>query len=185
MYTNTMRMTGLSGLDTDTMVKQLMQAESVKLVNLRKSRQANVWRQEQYQTVIKQMQTYQDSFLSFGKAANLKSASSFRNMTSSVKLSGTDTTSNAISVKTSETSTSGDFKLKVEQIATKDIYRGRSAGASIRGTKPPDFAAVREGDTFNVSLDGQKAVSISFTAEEAGRANASADAFVDELNKKL
>ncbi len=32
MYTNQMRVTGLSGLDTESMVKQLMKAESMKLV---------------------------------------------------------------------------------------------------------------------------------------------------------
>lgn len=50
---NSMRLTGLSGFDTESIVQQLMEAEKVKVSKVFKERQMLLWRQELYNSINK------------------------------------------------------------------------------------------------------------------------------------
>ena len=49
--TSSSRLTGLSGFDTETMIKSLMDAEKAPLTSLQQSRQVLEWRQTAYRDV--------------------------------------------------------------------------------------------------------------------------------------
>lgn len=187
MYTNQMRMTGLSGIDTESMVKQLMKAESMKLVGIRKSRELNVWRQEQYRDVAKTLSTFQNSFLNIGSnlVNSFRSAANYKSLATQVKLSGTETISTAISVSGTENAKPGSYKLKVDQLASKDVWTSaNSIGGSIKSSGVFDYASIKSGDKFNVVLDDSKPLEISFNDTDIAEIHDNAS-FELVLNRKL
>ena len=73
-YNTTTRMTGLSGLDVDSLVYQLMQVERLKVDSVSKSRQLLVWKQEQYREIISALQSFSNEYFN-----SLKPATDMRN----------------------------------------------------------------------------------------------------------
>ena len=73
-YNTTTRMTGLSGLDVDSLVYQLMQVERLKVDSVSKSRQLLVWKQEQYRDIISALQSFSNEYFN-----SLKPATDMRN----------------------------------------------------------------------------------------------------------
>lgn len=64
MNTNALRITGMAtGLDTDTMVKQMMAAENMKMDKLKQNQQYTVWRQEAFRDIIKDFRDLRSSYL--------------------------------------------------------------------------------------------------------------------------
>ena len=73
-YNPTTRITGLSGLDVDGLVYQLMQVERLKVDSVSKSRQLLVWKQEQYREIISALQSFSNEYFN-----SLKPATDMRN----------------------------------------------------------------------------------------------------------
>lgn len=73
-YNPTTRITGLSGLDVDGLVYQLMQVERLKVDSVSKSRQLLVWKQEQYRDIISALQSFSNEYFN-----SLKPATDMRN----------------------------------------------------------------------------------------------------------
>ena len=73
-----MRISGLaSGIDTDTMVKQLMQAERIPLDKLKQNKQTLEWKRDDYRSINTLLTNFrQDVF-------NMKLSSSYRSRTTS------------------------------------------------------------------------------------------------------
>ena len=186
MYTNKMRMTGLSGLDTESMVKQLMKAESMKLISLKKARQVNVWRQEQYRAAAKSLKTYQDTYFAFGanSATNFRSKTNYTNITATVKLAGTQTLVSNAGITTTEDAKVGTYDVLVKQIAQKDVYTSTTAlHGAVKGAEDFNLANLKAGDKFSVTLDGVSK-QIELTAADLGAMTSNAD-FESFLNTKL
>ncbi len=89
-YNTTTRMTGLSGLDVDGLVYQLMQVERLKVDNVSKSRQLLVWKQEQYREIISALQNFSNEYFNALKPATDMRNSSIYNAFA-VKYDGQDT----------------------------------------------------------------------------------------------
>lgn len=161
MYTNRTRMVGLSGIDTDTLVKQLMQAESVKYNNLKKQNTMLKWQQEKYRDIGSALKTFQDSFLDILSPTSMRANATFGGYAASAKISGTST--NKVTVKTTKDTKEGSYSLKVSQLAQKSSVTSGSAlssggkimsdeGFSLKDADGKDkFTA---GDTIKFSLDG-------------------------------
>ena len=64
MYTNTTRITGLSGsgIDTDAMIEKMMHAESAKLYRYQRNVSWKTWQQDAYRNVIKKFQDFQNKW---------------------------------------------------------------------------------------------------------------------------
>lgn len=169
IYTSsTNRLTGLSGIDTDSMVDKLMYAESAKLFRYQRNLQWKQWQQNAYRTVIDQFKTFQNKWFSASNmSTNLRYSSSFNKYTSSVTgKDGED--SKAISV----TKSTGDvsYEIQVEQLAKYDTYKSTGNVVSkISGNF--DKAAVAEAINkngkaeFSVTLDGISKT-ITFTKKD-------------------
>ena len=84
LWNSRMRLTGLggSGLDTDTIVKQLMSAEKIPLSRLYQKKQLAEWRQEAYRDITNKLRELKDTYFNVAKpSSNLMSATSFKKYT--------------------------------------------------------------------------------------------------------
>ncbi len=191
MYTNQMRFTGLSGIDTESMVTKLMKAESLKLDKLKQSNQLVLWKQEAYRDAASKFQSFYNTFLSFSSPlTNMRSATTFKNLVSSVKVSGTDTASTALGVRPTGNATAGNFSVLVQQMAKGDKYVASSSAVSngAHAVDPVNPANITEGDTISFSLDGGPVKTITFEAADItalSGAGFSNDKLKDILNSKL
>src|SRR5690606_18258605 len=62
-------MTGLTGLDVDGLVYQLMRVERLKVDAVSRNRQLLVWKQEQYREIISALQSFTNEFFNTLKPA--------------------------------------------------------------------------------------------------------------------
>ncbi|GHU50784.1 flagellar hook-associated protein 2 [Clostridia bacterium] len=189
MYTNTTRMTGLSGLDTDTLVKQLMAAESIKYNALKKQNTILEWKQEAYRATAKVLSDFQTSFLDLTSSKSLRLTSSFGGFASTVKNAlGADSTK--IGVATSSNSKEGTYTFEVTSLATKSKFTGFDGAVTQAGNivssknlrDDPGFLSTLEaGDTIKFSLDGTTKT-VTITEDFLG---SGADNFATKLNDAL
>lgn len=190
-YTSTTRITGLSsGLDIDSMVEQLMKAESTKYNTLQRKQQTVTWQQEAYRDIISKLQTFQEKW--FGTAAsstNFRYSKAFANFQNTV-MNADGTISGAITVN-SATSDS-EYDITVTQIAKADSYVGQpsSMNKELISSKSIDEIAssITENTSleFNVDLDGVTKT-IEITADDlAGAADdEKGQKVLDLINDKL
>jgi len=185
------RITGLSGIDTESLIKKLMDAESMRLNTMNQARQRLVWRQESYRNVTSSLKNFQNTMLSLTTNVNnsIRSSANFKSLTPTVTNSA-GVASTAVSVTAGSKAATGDYELKVHQVAKADIFQSASKVNTDIVLKDIDFANITTGDTFNFSLDGSANREISFGAGEiaafnTGSAAADKSAFAAALNTKL
>jgi len=129
-----LRFTGLfSGMDTQSMVQQLMRAESMRTTRLNTRRQQLIWRQEDVRTTI----TNLDSF----RATNTDvltgrlSGNAWNTMQTTVTNNANGSTSNpGFSVTAGINAPAGSMQVVVHNVADRDVIRG---DAQFRGTANP------------------------------------------------
>lgn len=111
---NMLRITGLNtGLDIDAMVKKMLTADQTKIDKAKQQQQLIQWRQEAYQSIIKDVKDLQSSYFDVAKSANnLLSSGNYNNMTAN----SLDTTG-AVSAKAAAGTAAGTYKIKVNDIA--------------------------------------------------------------------
>lgn len=176
VYTgNVNRVTGLSGVDTESMIDKMMKAESAKYEKLQKDEIWVTWRQEAYREVIKSMQDFQNKwFSSTNPTNNIGFESAWNNFTTSVKDSA-GKESSAITVKGS--SAEGKYEIDVKQVAQTESLTGKPAttGELVTGKTANDiYTAINDrGElNFKFSLDG-KTQEIKITSQELQAASGS------------
>ncbi|MFI3230568.1 MAG: flagellar filament capping protein FliD [bacterium] len=118
------RVTGLSGIDTDSMVDQLMQAESYLYENYLRTETYTGWQQEAYREVATLLQDFQDSWLGTSISNNIGYEAAWNSYINSV-LDQYGNDSNVIKVTNS--TSSGSFDIEVKQLATSESITGNSA----------------------------------------------------------
>ena len=193
MFSTQMRYTGLSGVDTASMVDAIMRAESLKYDNLKKIRQRTVWKNEAYKTHVNALNAFNKNFIDIMGANSLRKSSTFLATTAKVTLGGVE--SKAATIRTNSSSMTGSYDLSIQQLAQVDSYRStEKIKGSIVGTETFDASKLVDGDSINVTLDG-RTVQITFDnrdlyASVDGDGNptgARLDTaqFVNKLNEKL
>ncbi len=123
VYTNTMRFTGLSGIDTESMVQQLMKAEGMKVNRLKATRQITQWKQDAYRNHADSLAKFQNTFFSFSNpATNIRSEGNYGSRSTTVKQNGKE--SNAVTVSSTSAAPGSRYTIDVKQIAMADSYEG-------------------------------------------------------------
>lgn len=178
IYSTRARMTGLSGIDTESMITQLMQAESQKLYKLQKKNTSLVWKQEAYWSVSDKLKSFQDKFLSVSLAGSIRKPSSFNSNTAKV-LGNSD----AVSVTVNEKSTPSKHELHVLKLATKNVYTSNTTKTEITSDNTFSYTNIQDGDGFTLNFDGTNK-EILFTAADIAGMTSDAD-FETVLNNKL
>ncbi len=147
-----LRLTGLggSGLDTDSIVKQLMTAEKVPLNKLYQKRQLAEWKQDAYREIINKLRDLKDTYFNVAKSgSNLMSASSFK------KYTGTTTNSSYVTISGNAEAVAGSHTVSVISVATA----GQAVSAAgitdpLTGSAIDDTVLNLSGKTIKMTLDG-------------------------------
>jgi len=166
-------MTGMSGLDTESMVRQIMQAESTRLHRVQRNRTKLEWRQEAYQGVTTRLNAFHNRFLSLTSPTSLIRQNTWANFNSSITAGGNN--SNAVSVVAGANANVGNHTLQVTQRASVASISGTSTNTTISGGTI-DMAAINGlassaangTDTilsFNLNLNGSLRT-VSITADD-------------------
>lgn len=195
VYTNDVtRVTGLSGIDTDSMVEKLMKAESAKYNKLTQKKQKTEWKQTAYRDYITKLQSFQDKY--FGTSAsktNFRYSKAFQNFSTTVMNKTTDEESKAITVNS--TTNAGTYKVQVSQLASADKYTSDSTNVTEKSIESTFSLAelkstiegLGDGEnlSFKLTYDGTaKEISLS-KSDFADLENATTDDLKSVLDEKL
>lgn len=167
MYSSTMRYTGTSGVDVESMITQLMNAERLKYDRVYRETELLKYKQEAYQGVGTKLSAIQkanfDVLSSTG--TNFRKSSTWTNYTTSVKdSSGND--SSAISFSFSSSVDPKDFSVKVNSVAQGEKFTSKPSGAGkITGDGSVGTANDILDVSYNVNVNGVSK-KISFTADD-------------------
>ncbi|MCH3964325.1 MAG: flagellar filament capping protein FliD [Clostridium sp.] len=117
---NMLRITGLNtGLDIDAMVKKMLTADQARIDKVKQQQQLIQWRQEAYQSIIKDVKDLQSTYFDITNSANyMLSSSSYNNMTAA----SSDATT--VSGKAGSTAAAGTYKILVKQLASAATIEG-------------------------------------------------------------
>lgn len=159
IYNNITRMTGLSGLDVDSMVYQLMQVERTKVDKVSQNRQLLIWKQDSYREVTSLLQSFNDMFFNSLKPSTDMRSSAIYNAFA-IKYDGSDT-GTYFTATASGSARAGDYTIKNIQTALAAKVTGNSAAGGITGT-PLDpeqiggISAELDNNRFYAEFNGQK-----------------------------
>jgi len=152
-YSNQFRLSGLaSGLDTDTIVSQLMKIERMSYDKVYQKKQLEEWKRDQYREIISLLNDFKSSFLDYVRPENnMLSPTTYMQFSVSVTNSKTGEISNAVSARSSVNALEGTHTVKVERIATADkAVSSHGISAGLLGA-PVTFSL--KGKQFTVTLD--------------------------------
>ena len=195
----TMRVSGMiSGLDTESIIEELVKAKSTKVENLTKEKTELEWKQEIWSGLNTKIKSFQNTL------SNFRFSSSYKKKTTSVS------NSSAVSVITGENAMNGVQELKINSLAKSGYLTGAkltssdgealtasSTLSSLRLTKDSDgnetsglTTLTSDGGSFTVTANGT-ATKISVTADTkiseiiSSLKGAGVDANFDEKNQRI
>jgi len=158
-YNSVTRMTGLSGLDVDSLVYQLMQVERLKVDSVSKSRQLLVWKQEQYREIISAIQDFSNEYFNTLKpATDMRNSSIYNAFT--VKYNGLDTNP-YFTASAGSGAKAGDYTIKNIVTAKAARVNGSVAAGSLLGSaltsdKISRISSTAGNNVFAVEFNGVK-----------------------------
>lgn len=190
-YSNVMRYTGLSGIDTASIVENLMKVEGLKYDNLYKKSTQYTYKQEAYQSVGNALYKTQSEKFDVLATNSLRKASTF-NKTKTTVTDSSGNASSAVSVKLGSGVKSMDQSIEVKQLATSSAvtftgkgYNSDTADGEMNLDALKEAANAEGSDgkvSINMTLDG---VTKSVTLSSAELEGQDEDGFTKLLNSKL
>ena len=142
--------TGMSsGMDVDTLVKNLMDAERVSYDSYYQEQQYYKWQLEAYQEVTSSVKTFQDTYLDYSNpSSNLLSASAYMDY-------NCESTDNSISAMvTNSSKADNQYILEVDQIATSSsIESDTTVSKAIEASQSVDYNLL-DNQYITLILDG-------------------------------
>lgn len=194
-----------SGLDTESIIKSMMESYQTKIDNQQKKLTTLTWQQEAYRDVIDKLTSFKNKYFNIlNKNSYLMSPTRFNQFSSTVTNTKSGKDAMGLKVTTTSSSLNGDYKVSVNQLATSAKAEGavlKSDAFSLDLTKAADTSEYKtetadDGTVtrkYSFELDVQvgsvtKTVSFEVSAEETG-GKIDMDKFradtVDALNKSL
>ncbi len=167
-YSNVMRYTGTSGIDTTSMVEAMMKVEAMKYDTLFKKNVQYTYKQEAYQSVGNKLIDIQKANLDALATGTLRKSSTFKSSKSTVT-NKSGATSGSVSVKLGSSSKNFSSKVTVNSLATaqKSTFKAnntgvRSAGKDfnlddLKNNYDEDGTTVlstNDSATFDITVDG-------------------------------
>jgi flagellar hook-associated protein 2 len=116
MINSRLRLTGISsGLDTDSIVEQLMRVERMKVDRVIQDRQLLEWKRDDYRSITNLLRGFKDQFFNVLKPANyMFSPNNYK------KYNVTSTDSNVVTAMGTSTAVAGSHTVTVKNLATAD-----------------------------------------------------------------
>ena len=168
MFTTRSRFTGLSGIDTQSMIEAIMSSESMRYNKLIKNNISTQWRQDAYRSAAAKFTSFSNKFLEIGSSNNLRSS----NTVSANKASVTGATPNAVTVTSSTAAPAGSYKIAINQLAQKDRFVSGNDNAVSGSIKSDGITSgsVQAGDKLSITLNSTTRV-IEFSEADAAAMN--------------
>ncbi|HWQ72283.1 MAG TPA: flagellar filament capping protein FliD [Desulfitobacteriaceae bacterium] len=149
-YSTTNRITGMvSGLDVDSIVESLMEAEEVPLEKLEQKKELVEWKRDAYREVSNLLRAFADKYLNYSSSSfNMLSQSTYQ------QYSSTSTAESIVTVTPDSKATTGSHTVVVSNLATAASCQS-SAGvtAAITAFSTADFDAA-VGSSLVLEIDG-------------------------------
>ena len=147
-----MRMTGLiSGMDTESMVKELVQASSGKVDKVKKEKQVLQWKQEAWQGLNTKLYNFFKT-----EVSSLRLATSFK------AKKATSSDESKVTIKAGSAAASGSHRVSVKQLASSAYLtgvniksRGQNFTTYAEATASTKFADMTDEMGNNLGLTGQ------------------------------
>lgn len=134
-----MRLSGLaSGLDTDTLVKQIMAREQAKLDKIKQKQQIDLWKTDAYREVTSSLQSFYNEYFDTLSSKNLKSANNFASFSTSYAAT---TSTDYVTVTAGASARAGTYKITSTTKAT-------AAALSSTGSVTGDVFGINVDETF-------------------------------------
>lgn len=152
---STMRITGMaSGLDVDTLVKQMMKSQSVKVDKLKQDRQILQWRQDNYRELLGDTNTFKSTYFDVLKIdSNMLSANNYAGLDTTSVDSASSTQSPTATATVGVGAQSGVYSVVVNKVAKSASIQGASLTNATINTELSDVG-VSSPTTFNITYNG-------------------------------
>lgn len=170
VFTSNMRFTGFSGIDTNDMVRQIMNAESMRLHQLQRQRQRLQWQQQDLRGVSNTLQAFQQRFLRADGAHPIHLPSNM--MGRNVNITGEGITASA-----SSSAAPGTWTVETHNLATSGQLVGSAGARQVSASNTLDVGRIGANDSIRIGLNngasreiniGQIASSINSPANTTG-----------------
>lgn len=168
-----------SGLDTDSIIKELMQVERAPLNKLNQQKQKIAWKRDAYREMNTHLTTIRNltDKMRFSSAYNKQTAVS------------SDTS--VVTATTSSTATSGGYTIKVNSLATSALVTGNNVSVDLKA-KVNSSEIVGDGKFEVVGKDG-RSIEVTVTADstyesvlkQVNSANIGVSMSYDSINKRF
>lgn len=164
---SSIRITGMaSGLDTDSIVEQLMNVEKQSYYKAQRQQYKTEYQMEAYREVITKLTDFSNKYLDTLSSTNMKSSAFFRKFKTTATSSITGQNSNAVTITSTADGNAGSHTVEIKQVAQKASISGtKTSGVVKTAAITPDTETGKityaEGSTIEVTIDGKtKKVSI-------------------------
>lgn len=163
MNINPMRLTGLAtGMDTESMVRQMMQPYQMRLDKMNQDRQIIQWRQELYRDIIGDIYSFKNNFFDVLKKDSYMLS---KNTFSTFNIDGI--TGNDVKVVANAGAKVGDYTLTVDQIADNAKVEGSTCINKVVVSSPNVQIKIDENNNeFALKLQDGSNVSIKIPIDE-------------------
>ncbi len=156
---NTMRFGGLaSGIDTETMVNDLMKVENMKVDRLKQDRQIVEWRRDAYRDITNKLRAFKDEFFNIAKPTNyMLSPNTYKNYRSTI--SGNET---ALSVSANADAVPGVYNIQVINLAESAKISGTKTFDNLNlNTKLLELKGLGDDGSFSFDDEGKAEIVIN------------------------
>lgn len=149
-----LRITGLAtGLDTESMISKLMQAETIRVDKVKQQRQYVEWKRDYYREISNLLRGFKDDYFNFlNPSTNFRSSSTF----SAYETTSSDTS--VVEVTAGGSANSGTYDVVVNTLASTAVKTSSSQVSGgftgMTGTNAVDMSKMKQGKEFTITLDG-------------------------------
>jgi flagellar hook-associated protein 2 len=152
MLNSKLRFSGLSsGLDTDTMIKQLMQIEKAKVEKVQKDRTMLEWKRDEYRSITNSIRSFKDEFFDM-----IKPSTNFRSDTAFASYNAISSNEAIATVKASVGAAATVHTLNVKNLATSATIKSDTEITSLVNASAAVSDFNLQGKQISVTLDGVK-----------------------------
>lgn len=148
---NKMRLSGLStGLDTDSIVKQLMQVERIKVDKAMQKRTLLEWKRDDYRSIISSVKSFSDTYMDVLSSSNMRSQNSYK------AFFATSSDSSYVTATASADASAGLKSIKIENLAKSESkLSAESITRDVQGKTINDAMALAAASkSFGFTVDG-------------------------------
>lgn len=144
-----LRLSGMaSGLDTESMIKQLMKAEQYKVDKAKQEKQLLAWKRDDYRNMTSLLKGFSDSFMNVLSSTNMMSDNSYK------AFSVNSSNSAVVTATANADAVAGTHSIAVTQLATAASSVGSTVSPILHGAAITPGDLNLTGKDFNIQLNG-------------------------------